>query len=265
MKKYLFPAVLSTMLILSSCEKVIDIDLNSEDPYIVIEAEVTNDNTAPQTVRITKSLNFSDNNAFPAVSGAAITLSDDAGNTVSLTETSPGVYQTNALPGIPGRTYTLNIVAEGNTYYSVCKMPTAVALDTLFAQEQTGPGQGGNSKSILPVFIDPAALGDKYRFRLSQNGTFSSSILLMDDDVFNGSTNVRTLNAQDLTIESGDSVMVELLSISEVVHFYYFSLSQNGSGPNASASPANPTSNIEGAALGYFSAHCISRKTILVP
>jgi Domain of unknown function (DUF4249) len=264
MKKYLFTALLSTVLLLSSCEKVIDIDLNSEDPYIVIEAEVTNDNTAPQTVRITKSLNFSDNNTFPAVSGAAITLSDDAGNSVSLTETSPGIYQTNALPGIPGRTYTLNIVADGNTYYSVCKMPTAVSLDTLLTREQLGPGPGGSGKSILPIFVDPTALGDKYRFRLAENGEFSSSILLMDDDVFNGSTNVRTLNVQDLTLESGDTATVELLSISEAVHFYFFSLSQNGSGPNASASPANPKSNIEGATLGYFSAHCISRKSILV-
>lgn len=255
----------ASAMFISSCEKVIEIDLNSEDPKIVIEAEVTDDNTAPQTVRLSKSANFSESNTFPTVSGASVIISDDAGNTATLTETSPGVYQTTLLQGVPGRTYTLQVVAEGNTYTSVCTMPMHVNLDTLLVQEQASPGPAGSGKTILPVFTDPSQAGNRYRFRLTQNDTFSSAILLMDDDIFNGTANVRPLSVQDLTIDSGDSVTVELLGISEEVHFYFFSLSQNGSGPNSSASPANPKSNIQGAVLGYFSAHSISRKTILVP
>jgi hypothetical protein len=265
MNKFILLAATTFIVLFSSCEKVIEIDLNSEDPKVVIEAEVTDNGMVPQTVRITKSVNFSESNTFPAVSGASVTLSDNAGNTATLTETSPGIYQTTAIAGVPGRTYYLNIVAEGNTYTSECTMPPHVMLDTLLVQESGGPGPPGSGKSILPVFNDPAGKGNFYRFKLAQNNTFSGSILLLDDDVFDGTANIRSLNAQDLTIESGDTVQVNMLSISEPVHFYFFSLSRNGTGPNASASPANPKSNIQGAQLGYFSAHCVSSKTIIVP
>jgi hypothetical protein len=32
-----------------------------------------------------------------------------------------------------------------------------------------------------------------------------------------------------------------------------------------SASPANPLSNIQGGALGYFSAHTVQRRTVIIP
>ena len=52
-------------------------------------------------------------------------------------------------------------------------------------------------------------------------------------------------------------------NIDPVVYKYWFSLSQNATGETQSASPANPVSNIKGGALGYFSAHTISTKSII--
>ena len=84
MRKYIY--ILSALLPLmavQSCQKVIDIDLNSAAPQIVIEGSIS-DQPGPYTVKITKTVNFSETNIFPAVSGAAVTVSDDAGNSETL-------------------------------------------------------------------------------------------------------------------------------------------------------------------------------------
>src|ERR1700739_1121707 len=86
----------------SSCQKVINIDLNSANPDIVVDAEVM-DNAGPYTVNLTQTVNFSDNNVFPAVNGASVLISDNAGNSELLTETSPGNYTTSHLQGMDGR------------------------------------------------------------------------------------------------------------------------------------------------------------------
>jgi hypothetical protein len=53
--------------------------------------------------------------------------------------------------------------------------------------------------------------------------------------------------------------------IAPAVFKYLYSLDQGASGGNNSASPANPVTNIEGGALGYFSVHTIESKTMVVP
>lgn len=61
-----------------------------------------------------------------------------------------------------------------------------------------------------------------------------------------------------------DTVNVMMMCIDKSVDLYFYSLSQNGGGPNASATPANPVTNIEGAVLGYFSAHTLQIKKVVI-
>lgn len=255
--------VIGLVVFLSSCEKVINIDLESNDPLIMIEGVVTDDPTIPNTVKITKSVNFSESNDFPTVSGADVSIIDDLGNAVILSETSPGIYQNSSLIGIPGRTYYLTVYAEGKTYTSVSKMPQKVNLDTISIGEGMGPGTEG-LKSITPVYTDPVGRGNYYRFKLKKNSEISSSILLADDQAVDGATNNNSLFDQDLEFKVGDTAVVSMMCIDKPVHLYFYSLNQNGSGPGASATPANPVTNIEGATLGYFSAQTIQTKQVVI-
>lgn len=249
---------------LSSCEKVIQLDLNSKDAQIVIEGEVTNDSTTPQTVKITKTVNFDQSNQFPAVTGANVVISDNAGNNVTLAETSPGVYQSYALMGVAGRTYFLNITSNGKTYNSMCTMPYKVNLDTIQTIPNLLPGGDANSKSIVPIFKDPEGNGNYYRFKLKVNDKVSTGIQLIDDQIQDGGLNNVPIIDPNLSMKVGDSLTLKMMCISKEVRLYFYSLSQNGSGPNASATPANPVTNINGASLGYFSAHTIQTKKIKI-
>ena len=86
------------------------------------------------------------------------------------------------------------------------------------------------------------------------------------DDAFEGTVNGRPLIFRGEEIGQGDTVTVELQTISPEVYDYYFSFLQLGSfGINQSATPSNPVSNIEGTdVLGYFNAYGFTQKTIII-
>ncbi len=56
-----------------------------------------------------------------------------------------------------------------------------------------------------------------------------------------------------------------MMCIDAAVYKYWYSFLTGGaSGDSNSASPANPVTNIKGGALGYFSAHTLQTKTVVV-
>ena len=75
-------------LLFSSCEEVIELDLNTTEPQIVIEGFIT-DGEGTYSVLISKTVDFYDPNTFPPQTGAVVHITDDLGNTETLTETSP--------------------------------------------------------------------------------------------------------------------------------------------------------------------------------
>jgi hypothetical protein len=62
----------------------------------------------------------------------------------------------------------------------------------------------------------------------------------------------------------GDTVAVEMHCIDPAMYKYWFSLSQSATGETETASPANPVTNLSGGTLGYFSAHTVRSKSIIV-
>jgi hypothetical protein len=251
------------LFFLASCEKEIFIDLEEAETRIVIEGNITNEQGA-QTIKISKTVGFSAPNRFPAVSGASVTLSDNTGWSETLTETSAGTYQTSPMTGQVGKTYTLKVVHEGKTYTASSTMPALVPLVDLRLEENIfGPPTPEPTYYVVPVFQDPSVFGNCYRFVQSLNDKKDNAYIIFNDNVNNGLINERPIFSQELEIKKGNKLTVEMRCIDKPIHDYFLALSQltDGSG----ATPANPTSNIAGGALGYFSAHTVERITIIVP
>mgnify|MGYP006196852493 CR=1 FL=1 len=93
---------------ITSCEEVIELDLATTEPKVVIEGIIT-DQPGPYTVTIKKTADFYDRNNFPAGTGATIIITDDVGNVDFLKEVEDGVYQTHVWEGVAGRTYNLTV------------------------------------------------------------------------------------------------------------------------------------------------------------
>ena len=158
----IFPAaaIISLTSVFCSCQKVIHIDLNSSSPQYVIEGNVTNLGGI-DSVKISRSVNFDQDNTFPAVSGAVVTITDsNAGVTDTLREQMAGMYITTTLPGIPGHTYKLYIKADNRIFTAASTMPAPVTLDSLYTEVA---GAFRKNISLVPVYTDPAMKGNYYQ------------------------------------------------------------------------------------------------------
>lgn len=259
MKKIFFVSILASALFASSCQQVIEIELNDQDAAIVIEGNIS-DQPGPYTVMISKTVNFSDPNVFPGVSGAFVVIYDNVGNIDTLTETTAGNYVTSSIQGVPGRTYTLAVTSEGKTYTAHSTMPQAISLDSLVLVESGG--FGGSPFYIIPEWQDPLGTGNYYRNVEYVNGERVGAFLY-DDAFSDGLVNGQPLLNFTTVLEPGDTVRVEFSCIDAASYLYFFSMEQTAN--NNTAAPANPESNFDNDALGYFNAHTYSVKSVVIP
>jgi Domain of unknown function (DUF4249) len=255
------------MLIGNSCTKVIDLDLNNAGKKYVIEA-VMADAAGTAKVMITQTKDFDQDNDFPGVSGAVVSITENGGLTTPLTETAPGVYEEALLVGHPGKTYTLSVKVGGKEITAVSTIPVLVNLDSLFVTDEFLFTD--TRKIVNAVYKDPAGRGNNYRFIQYVNDKKEKQILILNDDYTDGRTVTSKLfyfsdDEDDKGIKSGDVVKIEMFCIDANMYRYWFSLDRSSTGGSGEATPSNPVTNLQGDALGYFSAHTFQRRTLVVP
>jgi hypothetical protein len=267
LKRIIYTALLfSGVLLISSCEDVIDVDLKTPPNQIVIEGNITDQNTT-QVVKISQSVPYTNTNTYPPVIGATVTVTDDTGHTFVFSETTPGTYTGGPLRGQYGHTYNLNVNANSNTYTASSTMPQPIKIDSLSIKAITF---GGNETKIVQVhYKDPADVKNQYRFVLSINNILTKRVYAEDDRLTNGNEVTDQLFYDDdednKELVAGDEAKVELQCIDENVFTYWFTLRQQSqNGPGGGVTPGNPPSNISNNALGYFSAHTVDTKTFVV-
>lgn len=260
--KKIFLAIITVVMLLS-CEKVIDLELKDAESKFVVEGNIT-DQAGPYYVKLSRSVPFDHGNNYPAITDAEVVIEDSEGVVDLLTHTGQGIYKTNLIEGIEGRTYNLKIVADGETYTASSTMPNAVELDSISLTTLTF----GTKKTILliPGYTDPISTGNYYKFNLFINGEEEKTYMVSSDAANNGEVNERPLRNTDKTIEPNDEVVIEMESINEIDYSYFFTLSQMGfKGPTGGTTPTNPPTNISNGAIGLFSAHTVSKKSITIP
>lgn len=245
-----------------SCEEVIEVDLNNAAPELSIEGNVS-DSTGPYYVKIAMTVGFSQSNNSANVSGAFVTMSDNAGHVDTLTEISEGKYATHNISGTTSASYLMNALVEGKQYTSLSIMPMKTNLDTIFTTTNGGGGfgNGGNKITIVPKYHDPAGIRNFYRFILYINGVQTDDVFVQNDEGRDGQVISQALRSRK-TINSGDLLTLEMQCIDENVYKYFYALSLNfRKGLNQTQTPVNPPTNIAGGKLGYFNAHTSQRKS----
>jgi hypothetical protein len=259
MKSLLNISFALSMLFFLSCQEVIDVDLNTADPKLVVNGTITNENK-PFRVELAKTLNFDEPNDFPPVTGALVIVHDDTGAADTLLEQAAGVYETPyAKPGEPGRTYTLHIEAEGRTYYATSTLPQPVALLSL-GVETTGDGEA-RQVMLLPEFQDPAGETNYYRFVQYNDDERMPRYFLLPDTYIDGNHVFPPLFTDTMPAPGG-GVTLELQAIDRGVYKYLYAL--QATGEHGGSVPANPDNQFGGAALGYFAAYAVDRRTVVV-
>ncbi len=257
-----FPACLLALLC-TSCEELIDLDLDDAPPVVVIEGGISNlDNQ--HFVHIHYSVPFSSEGNADPISGASVVLYERRGGSRvdeagSYREVAPGIYRLGAFRPTPGRSYTLKVDYDNESYEATSFLNPPIAIDSIGTVENSV--FSGDEKSVAVLFQDPPGEANYYRYLMRLNGEILTTIRVFDDRFNDGKLVQRTLFDFDNEFLRGDSVWIEQQSIDESVYRYLNDIRSNNPG---TAAPANPRSNFSNGALGYFSAHGSVRVSTVV-
>lgn len=271
MKKLIFLFISAFSLILTSCEKVIDIGVSDTEPKLVIEAlyDAVDEKVS---VNISKTVNvFEATDYFPTVSGATVKIIDENDVSFTLNDEGEGRYSLENYSPIYNSLYRLQVTLDGITYEAQDSLMPIVPIDSLRFEYQEGSLFFEEGYFVFYEFSDPLDVNNFYKVRLNLNG--EDLIKPSDQMLFvNGPNNS---SSQSIPIywqifQNNDSLQVDLISYSQRSYFYYsdfFSLLSNSP---VVAAPANPRvqwtndTDDEIECLGHFTAFGYDRKSIVV-
>ncbi len=242
--------------ILTSCEDVIDVDLNDTPPKLVVDASITkgfNDDSVAR-VFLSTTVPFFDNNVTKVNDAVVMIISSD-GTIYNLENTSDGLFSYNSINPMPNLDYTLKIIYKDEIYTATEKLNTVVPLE--FVEQRNDGGFSGDDIELKAYFTDPAGEKNYYFFEgISQRGVVLD---VYNDEFFNGNTIFGYFLVEDL--EPDDNVYFYLHGVNEAFYNYMFILlqqtSNQGGGP-FETQPATVRGNIinetnsSNYPLGYF-------------
>jgi hypothetical protein len=258
--------VIFISIIFFSCEKTIVLDLKDMEPRIVIEGLVTN---APgrQYIKITKSVDFySSVNDIPAVKNAIVTVTDDLNNTFVFIHNpndhadSAGYYvPEDPFTGEIGRTYTLHVEADGETYTAEDKMFSVTPIDKLEYRinedEKDDPKETEKIYEVLVFAKEPQETKDYYLFKFYRNDSLKFD---SENDIYYSDDELLAENIDGVPSPNfygiGDKAKVEAYSLTRNGLVFYADLFKliNNDGGLFGPPPANCRTNLTNGALGFF-------------
>jgi len=129
---------ISTIGMLSCVEEYWPELVGNYENFLVVDGKITNE-AGPYTVKLSNSSSLSDPKYNP-LSGAFVTISDNEGNSETLSEISPGTYQTSetGIQGVIGRMYKLGVSTGDKTYETAYEELLApVGIESINYKEET--------------------------------------------------------------------------------------------------------------------------------
>ena len=214
---------------ISSCEDVIEVDLNSAQQRLVIDASInwvkgTSGNS--QEIKLTLTADFYDN-GVPVATGANVTVTQISNGTVYnfIEDSTTGIYRTNSFNPILNEEYELNIIYNGETYTARETLLPVVPID--FIEQINDGGFGGDEIEIKAFYTDPANIENYYFFEFDSGVAVIPSLDVYDDEFTDGNQIFGFYSEEDLA--AGDIVNIKNHGVSERFYEFMFLLLQQGS------------------------------------
>lgn len=261
MKKATLIFLLFTLTFFSACEEVVDVNLDTAPPKLVIEAAIIwqkGNSGKQQTIKLTTTTGYFEN-VIPTVSGATVFIKNSKNERFNFTEVpKTGRYVcTNFKPTIE-ETYTLTVIRNGTTY-TASETMKAVAPITRIVQNNEG-GFTGKDIETRAYFNDPAGVDNFYLFKYAYSHKITSTYYVSEDKFFQGNKYFSLSDDDDL--EAGDEVEITHYGISKQ-YYNYMSILVSIAGSNVGGPFQSPPATVKGNIintvdkadypLGYFS------------
>ena len=254
--------ILILVLGMSSCEEVIDVDLNTAAPRLVIDAALKwekGTDGANQIIKLSTTTGYFDQN-IPKVSGATIFVTNEDAVIFDFIETVPnsGEYLcTNFIPVVDA-TYTLTVIQNGINYTATEQLKPVPSIDKI--EQKDDGGFSGENIELKLFYTDNGLTNDYYLFR-SQLSTYQIPAYSVSRDEFYQGNQIFGIYSNE-DIKSGDTVDFTLSGISEGYFNYLqvlLSIAGSAGGSPFQSPPATVRGNIvnntviDNYVLGFFS------------
>lgn len=259
MKRYKIILILFLTLFASSCEEVIDVNLETAAPRLVVYASVEKQKGSTgseQKIRLSTTTGYFDT-VIPTVSGADVRITNSDKVFIFTETTNPGEYKCADFDPIIDKEYVLTIVLNGETY-TATETLKSVSPFTKIEQKNDG-GFSGKEIEIKAFFNDPAVVDNYYMVKFKSSILAIPSYDIFDDSFTQGNENFGLYVNENL--KTGDELDITLFGISKRYFEYMRKLTAiagSASGGPFATAPASVRGNIvnktnpNNYAFGYF-------------
>ncbi|MCK0157215.1 DUF4249 domain-containing protein [Cellulophaga sp. F20128] len=249
------------LLLLSSCQDVIEIDTPSTTPRLVVDANFnvyTNQNPSQVegSIKLSLTTDYFDIEKKP-INDAQVSITNETDGTVYpfTAIDNSGNYKSPNDSFIPefGNLYRLNILYSNENYSAETVLIPSVPIHKV--TEGSGSLFGNDDTEIIVEFTDDPSRNDFYLFDMDFN-----EFLTTEDEFYQGETFVFSYFYDNLS--SNQEVTIKIMGLEEQFYNYMNNiLEQSGEGGGSPFQPTPSTirgnivntSNSANFALGYFS------------
>lgn len=261
MKKAFALIVLFTSVFFTGCEDVVDVDLDTAAPKLVIEAAINwqkGTTGKQQAVKLTTTTGYFES-VIPTVSGATIYIRNSQNEQFNFTEVpKTGRYICNNFVPEINETYTLTVISGGNTY-TASETLKSVAPITRIEQNNEG-GFTGKDIEVRAYYNDPADADNFYLYKYVYSNKITSNFYVDEDKFFQGNEFFSV--SDDDELKAGDEIEITHYGISKQ-YYNYMNILVSIAGSNVGGPFQSPPATVKGNIinttdkanypLGYFS------------
>lgn len=259
MKIFYLVLILGVLSTLSSCEEVIELDLEESAPRLVVDAsmlwflDAAGNN---QEIKLSKTIGFYEEENEPVTNAEVMVTTDNAEEFI-FTHQENGVYKNSNFNPKFEKNYTLEIAYNNEIYTATSRFVPVAGIDYI---EQNN--EGGFTRDDLEIevfFTDPVGEDNFYFFSYRNVSILKYTVEIYEDEFTDGNQVSSSYSNKDLA--EGNEIYITMEGISEAFYNYLFKLRSqggtNGGGPFQSQ-PATVKGNIinqtnpENYPFGYF-------------
>ncbi len=257
MKKLL---VIISVLVCMSCEQVVNVDLNTAAPRLVIEASINWEKGTTgnlQTIKITTTAGYYDK-VIPKVSDATVFVTDSKNNNFNFRPDRSGEignYTCDTFIPAIGETYKLTVIHNGETFTAEEKLIATPEIRDV--EQRNDLGLNSDEIGIRVNFIDIPNENNFYLFRFKTTVNAFPEYETIDAQFTDG--NVTSWLYSNKNLKKGSQMNFTLYGISETYYNYISIVLSSSRGGGAFQPPPIKVkgniinqSNKDNYALGYF-------------
>nr|WP_294785086.1 DUF4249 domain-containing protein [uncultured Flavobacterium sp.] len=261
MKKLVFLIAFFTSIFFTACEDVVDVDLDTAPPKLVIEAAINwqkGSTGKQQVIKLTTTTGYFDD-LIPIVTGAVVYVKNSKNEKFNFVDLNKsGRYVCNNFKAEINEQYILTVINAGSTY-TATETLKSVAPITRIEQKNDG-GFTGKDIEIKSYFTDPGDEENYYLFKYTYAKKVTSNFYVSEDKFYQGNEIFSTTDDEDL--KAGDEIEVTHYGISKT-YFNYMNILVSIAGTNVGGPFQSPPATVRGNIinttdknnfpLGYFS------------